>query len=134
MFISAQLEILYIGIYLMVVVFLSTKDIGRAREIHGMTRTQTGIRTAAATICGTATFVATGMLANFTAHVLGTPIEFNGITIGTARNPVIQLPGYTISILAVIWVHRWAGRRLISPDNAPDSRADPQHHNVPPAS
>lgn len=129
MFISAQLEILYIGIYLVVALIDVIMGFGRARS-GGMNRTQSAIRTAVAAICGLVTFLTTGTLANFTAHVLGTPIEFSGFAIGVSPNPFIQLLGYAASILAVIVVLRLVGHWLIPvvPDDGPDTGA-----GIPPA-
>lgn len=107
---------LYIVFYLLVAASCILEDFGRARDIRGMTRTQSVIRPAAA-ICGLATFVTTKILAGLTAHALGTAIGINGIVISISPNLPLLLLGYIFSIIAVVYVQScWVGRWLVPSD------------------
>ena len=129
------MENLYIVFYLLVATSCILEDFGRARDIRGMTRTQSVIRPAAAAICGLATFVTTKILAGLTAHALGTTIGINSIVIGISPNLPLLLLGYIFSIIAVVYVQScWVGRWLIpsAPDDSPDTGTSPQPPGIPP--
>ena len=124
----------YIAFYLSVAAACILEDFGRARDIRGMTRTQSVIRPAASAICGLATFVTTKILAGLTALALGATIGINGIVIDISLDLLLLL-GYIFSIIAVIYVQScWVGRWIVpsDPDDSPDTGTSPQPPGIPP--